>query len=739
MKLRWKRTLSAVSLITALLMGMFTFSAGAVETTAADATFTFSDSGVTAAGDSGYKIEGTDLTINAAGTYLITGSCADGSITVKKGTTGATLILQDLTLTSSEGAPLSCNKETEVVLCATGTNTLTDAEDPADEESTDEAVADAFDGAAIKVKAGASLTITGTGTLTADGTACKNGIKGGSEASIIVDGDLTLNAKAANTALASDGSVEIKSGTVNITAENDGIKSEPDEDDTASAGTVTISGGTITLDTADDAIHSTNALTVTGGTIVINAGDDALHSEYDVIIGTEGALTGPSITVQSCNEGFEGARVFLNSGSGTITASDDGVNAATDMAVSEVAIYVNGGDWYVDAAGDGLDSGGDSTNNSGGDIHLNGGSVEVYGSADSGNSALDFDGQCYADGGTMLAVGMNGMAQTPTSGLSVTFGQGGMGGGFFGGLFGGQSSSVSITKGSTIEVKDSAGSTLYTATGVKSANHVVFTSDALKEGETYTLYVNGTQAATATAAAGNGQGGMQPGQPGGGGQMPGDGSEPPAMPGEGGQMPGDGTEPPAKPGEGGQQPAQPGDTSALPFTDVNSGAWYYPSVVYVYQNGVMNGMSATTFSPETVLTRAQMVQILYNMEGRPTSGSETFSDVDSADWFASAVAWAQKTGLVEGYDATTFGPDDALTRAQAAAILQRYAKYKGESTDGSGSLNFSDASSVPSWAEAAMRWCVSSGILQGMDGALNPNGTATRAQIAAIMSRYLAA
>ena len=139
------------------------------------------------------------------------------------------------------------------------------------------------------------------------------------------------------------------------------------------------------------------------------------------------------------------------------------------------------------------------------------------------------------------------------------------------------------------------------------------------------------------------------------------------------------------------------------------------------------------------LTRAQMVQILYNLEGRPSSGSETFSDVADTDWFAAAVAWAQQTGLVEGYDETTFGPDDALTRAQAATILQRYAKYKGQSAESAGSLSFSDADTVPSWAEAAMRWCVSNGILQGMDGALNPNGTATRAQIAAIMNRYLAA
>ena len=270
---RLRHALPALALILALLAGLFTGTAAAADT-ASDVTFTFTDSGVTASGGSaeGYQISGTDLTINAAGTYTVTGSCADGTITVKKGTTGTT------------SAPLRCNKETEVTLVVTGTNTLTDAEDPANEESTDAAVADAFEGAAVKVKAGASLTITGTGTLNADGSACKNAIKGGSTASITVDGSMTLNLKAANSGLASDGSVEIKSGTLNITAENDGVKSEPDEDDTESAGTVTISGGTITLNTVDDAIHAAGNLTVTGGEITIDSGDDALHTEYDLVM-----------------------------------------------------------------------------------------------------------------------------------------------------------------------------------------------------------------------------------------------------------------------------------------------------------------------------------------------------------------------------------------------------------------------------------------------------------------------
>ena len=732
---RLRHALPAAALVLALLAGLFTGTASAVDT-ASDVTFTFTDSGVTVSDDSaeGYKISGTDLTINAAGTYTVTGNCSDGTITVKKGTTGVTLILSDLTLRSTTSAPLSCNKETGVTLVVTGTNTLTDAEDPANEESTDAAIADAFEGAAIKAKAGASLTITGTGVLNADGSACKNAIKGGSTASITVDGGMTLNLTAANTGLASDGSVEIKSGTLCITAENDGVKAEPDEDDADSAGTVTISGGTITLNTGDDAIHAAGNLTVTGGEITITSGDDALHTEYDLVIGTEGSLTGPRITVLSCVEGFEGARVYLNSGSGSITASDDGVNAATDAAVSEIAIYVNGGSWYVSAGGDGLDSGGDSQNNRGGEIYLNGGTVEVFGSADSGNSALDFDGSCAANGGTLLAVGMSGMAQTPTSGVYVAFGAGGMGGGWGGS--GWQGSGLNIQKGSTIVIKDSSGNTVYSATAAKSANHVVFASSALTSGASYTLYVSGTQTLTATAATGSGQGGQQ----GPGGQQPGfPGGQTP--PDQGGQQPGfPGGQTP--PDQGGQQPGFPGGQTGtgLPFADVAASAWYLDAVRYVYENGVMTGMSQTMFSPDTNLTRAQMVQILYNLEGRPAVSGSSFADVSADAWYASAVAWARSTGVVLGYDENTFGPDDTLTRAQAAAILMRYAAYKGLDTAARGVLSFPDAGDVPDWAHDAMQWCVAKGLLQGTDtGALLPNGTATRAQIATIMTRYLAA
>lgn len=801
--------LITILVLAAMLVGAFTLSAKA----ASAVSFTFTDSGITVSGASeGYEIDGTALKITASGTYTITGSCTDGSITVKKGVTDVTLVLNDLTLSSSTGAPLCCNKSTEVTLSLSGTSTLTDAEDPDDEDSTDEAVADAFEGAVIKVKSGASLTITGTGTLNADGSNCKNGVKGAASATITVESG-TLNITAAKNGLACDNAVIINGGKLNITAGNDAIKAEPDEDDADSKGTITInggeitinatgdgvqatglltitggsidvttfggytkaanlgddsakglksdagvviSGGTFTLNCADDAVHSDADVTITGGTFTIQSGDDAIHSDYVTTLGTEGGSSGPSITVKNSYEGVEGGKVYLHSGTGSITASDDGVNAANDAENYQMAITITGGNWTINAGGDGLDAGGDSRNNSGGDIIITGGVTEVYGAADNGNSALDFDGSMTYSGGTLLAVGMNGMAQTPTSGTYVVFGQSGMGGGFFGGFFGGNtgSSSVNLKSGDSISISDSSGNVLYTATAVKNANHVVFMSDKITSGESYTLQVNGSTAATATASTGSGQSGMQPGGDSSqGGNHPGQGgTQPPSgEPGQGGMTPpsGDpnqgGTIPPTgDPNQGGATPPtenpNSGDSqqTALPFSDVKTSDWFYSAVQYAYENGVMSGMGDGTFSPNTNLTRAQMVQILYNIEGKPAVTGVSFSDVSSGDWYANAVAWAQQNSIVTGYDASTFGPNDSLTRAQAATILMRYAKYKGMDVSEATSLTFTDAANVPDWASDAMQWCAAKGYLQGDENhQLLPNGTATRAQIATIMQRFL--
>ena len=182
------------------------------------------------------------------------------------------------------------------------------------------------------------------------------------------------------------------------------------------------------------------------------------------------------------------------------------------------------------------------------------------------------------------------------------------------------------------------------------------------------------------------------------------------------------------------------ETAGLPFADVASNTWYYDAVEYMYENGLMSGVSDGWFSPDAALTRAQLVQILYALEGRPAvSNSSGFTDVTSADWFADAVGWAAANGVVSGVSAGTFAPNDPLTREQLALILYRYAQYKSYDTTQGGMAvrEFSDYSTISSWALEAMDWAVNAGLLSGTgNGMLSPAGTATRAQVAQILMNF---
>lgn len=591
-------------------------------------SFIFTADAVTAqdAQGSGFKIKGTELTISEAGTYTVSGQCAQGSIKVKKGTKDVVLILDGIELTALDTAPLIVGKESDVQIVVNGENTFTDGETSSDEDSTDAETTENFEGAAVKVKSGAKAVFTGAGTLNVDGSACKNGIKGAATASVIVgqsEGDeLTLKAKAAKNALASDGSVEIRGGKVELTAMGDGLKASPEDEDKDSAGTVTVSGGDITInagedgiqadrgftmtggvldivaagghtktvenggkgiksdkfvtvtggemyiDAADDGIHvnGTNGdekLTITGGKVKVRAADDGLKADYYVVIGTEDGKGQPVIDVSYSTEGIEGAQIDLYSGIGAVKASDDGMNAANkNLENFKYAINVHGGDWYVNANGDGLDSNGD--------LNISGGNTQVFGTPSGGNASLDygdFESKFTVTGGYVVGIGDGGMVVTPTQGNYIMFGtKGGFGPGGPGGPgmpppSGGQgqqqgnppqgqppqggqqqgnppqgqppqggqqdeNSTVKIVEGTKIEIKDSKGDTVYSAVGVKNANNVLYCSSDLKEGEKYTLYLDGKEAESTEAAAGKeGEGGMMPPPPGGG------------KPGENGKMP----------------------------------------------------------------------------------------------------------------------------------------------------------------------------------------------------------
>mgnify|MGYP004612953415 FL=1 len=797
-----KKKLLAALLASALAAGMLPTSACAASSayTSSNATLiSFTDSAVTADGKySGYEIEGTDVSITAAGTYVFSGDCDDGSITVKKGVTGVTLVLNGLTLTNADSAAITLNKTAEAALIAAAgsENTVADTAGANDEN------------AAVKVKSGASLSLSGTGTLTACGNA-KNGIKGASDAVITVD-ELTLNIEAADDGLSCDDELTIKGGRVNITAGGDAVKASPDTDDaenpdTTSLGSVTISGGSITLnaaedgvqadgdltisggtfavtangghtttlsdedasckglkagktlavsggtftvDSADDALHA-NDVTVSGGTLTLASGDDAVHADNDLVVGVKGSssTSNPKIDITASYEGLEGTTVSVYSGDIDVAASDDGVNAAnSDLGErsDKYAINIAGGDLYIDAGSDGLDS-----NN---DINITGGRVEVYGADAMMDAAIDYDGTFTLSGGTLFGAGMEPGAGTQayiavgeTSPSGGKGGHGGMGGGANGGQgmtppsdAGGtagtangnpptppanadgsttppsgdqngqqsgarpekpskdngqqggapmnRESALGIKKGSVITVQDADGKTLYTATALGSMSSVIFSSSDIKEGETYTVLVDGTSVGTATAKLGTSTS-------------------------DGGSF---------APDEN-RNGAQQGSVSG--FGDVPQNSWFADAVKYVSENKLMNGTSTTAFSPNGNMSRGMLMTVLARYAGESTDGGTV--------WYEKGMNWAKNKGVSDGS-----APNASITREQLAAMLYRYAGEPSVSADLSA---YTDTVDISPYASKAVEWCVAKGILSGKSATrLAPQDTATRAECAAMLQRFAA-
>lgn len=819
-----KKKLLAALLASALAAGMLPTSACAANSdyTTSNATLiSLTDSSATAKGKySGYEIDGTDISITAAGTYVFSGDCDNGSITVKKGVTGVTIVLNGLTLTNDDSAAITLNKTAEAsLIAASGTvNTVADTADSNDEN------------AAVKVKSGATLAISGTGTLTVDGNA-KNGIKGASDAVITV-AEVKLNINAANDGLSCDDELKITGGTLNITAGGDAVKASPDTDDTENpdttslgnvtisggsltlnatedgiqadgdltisggtfnvtangghttsltddsasckgfkaGGTLTVTGGTLTVDSADDALHSNTDVTITGGTLTLATGDDAVHADNDLTVGTKGSssTSTPRINITASYEGLEGTTVNVYSGDIDVVSSDDGVNAANSKIgerSDKFAINIAGGDLYIDAGSDGLDS-----NN---DINITGGKVEVYGADAVMDAAIDYDGTFTLSGGTLFGAGMEPTAGTQAYiavGETSPSGGGGMGGpnGGQGGpngsadsttgttngnpptpptdvsgntmtppnfsgntstdgttttpptkpsgdtTNGGQQgtlpnreSAIGIKEGSVITVQDSSGKTLYTATALGSMSSVIFSSADIKEGETYTVLVDGTSVGTATAKLGTADSSS---------------SNSTFNPGQGGQ-------------NGGQTAnGSQNQTTVGGFKDVLQNSWFANAVQYVTSNNLMNGTSSTAFSPNANMSRAMLATVLYRMSGDTAQAGSAFRDVSPSAYYAAAVNWASNKGIVNGTSASTFSPNANITREQLAAMLYRYA---GE-PDGSADLSaYTDAGSVSAYAQKAVQWCVKNGILTGKTAnTLAPKATATRAECATMLQRF---
>ena len=790
-----KKKLLAALLTSALAAGMLPTSACAAShyTTANATLVTLTDSSATAKGKyTGYEIDGTDVSITAAGTYVFSGDCDNGSITVKKGVTGVTIVLNGLTLTNDDSAAITLNKTAEASLIAAAgtTNTVADTEGSSDEN------------AAVKVKSGAALAIGGTGTLTVDGNA-KNGIKGAADAAITV-AEVKLNINAADDGLSCDDELKITGGTLNITAGGDAVKASPDtgdteNPDTTSLGNVTITGGTLTLnatedgiqadgdltisggtfhvktngghttaltddsasckgfkaggaltvtggtltvDSADDALHAGTDVTISGGTLTLATGDDGAHADNDLVIGTKGAssTSTPRINITASYEGLEGTTVTVYGGDIDVVASDDGVNAANSTLgerSDKYAISIAGGDLYIDAGSDGLDS-----NN---DISMTGGKVEVYGADAMMDAAIDYDGTFTLSGGTLFGAGMEPSAgtqayiavgETSPSGGGMGGGPNGQGGGqgmtppgdangtngnrptppnFSGntstdGTFtpptkpsGGKAdgkpsgnlpnreSALGIKEGSVITVQDSSGKTLCTATALGSMSSVIFSSADIKEGETYTVLVDGASVGTAEAKLGTTDSSSSMGT--------------------------------FKPGQGGQPNQNGSQVTVGSFKDVPQNSWFASAVQYVTSSSLMNGTSTTAFSPSATMSRGMLMTVLARYAGESTEGGTV--------WYEKGMNWAKNKGISDGS-----APNRNITREQLAAMLYRYA---GE-PDGAADLSaYADAGSVSAYAEKAVQWCVKNGILTGKTSStLAPKATATRAECAAMLQRFAA-
>ena len=504
----------------------------AAETTsynAADAlTLTFTDSGITGSG-SGVEISGTALTISEPGTYLLTGSCADGSVKVKKGTADVTLILSDLSLTSSTTAPITCGKSSVVtIVSADGTtNTLTDAAQNNDTEYPDNTDAE---NAVIKGKDGAQVVLCGSGSLTLNANG-KNGIKSGT----------------ADSETAQDASLTIRELTLTINAP------------------------------VNDAINAEQLLNVESGTLTLDAADDALHCDLVMNIGADGT-DGPTLTIINAYEGIEAAALNIASGSIDITCQDDCLNAGNSSLTNYgFEINISGGTLRAyTTAGDGFDSNGTMT--------ISGGDIEVWTANAADNQPLDADGGITVTGGTVLAAGSSsGMGMTLTAEQPyVTFGsgRGGMGGSFGGGQrpepgeqpadgerpeqpgitdaqpdnaptppqgeaenapqgapgtgeegtqqpptmqpnTNTDSAGVSLTAGDAFTITDADGTAVYSGTAVCNASYLFYSSAALSTDAVYTLQTE-SASAESTAQTGTSGSGMAGGM---GGQRPNDGRQ----------------------------------------------------------------------------------------------------------------------------------------------------------------------------------------------------------------------
>lgn len=512
----------------------------AEDTTVADSgdavAIVLSDAGSTADSDA-VSVSGSTVTITAGGTYVVSGALSDGQLRVEAKDATVTLILNGVDIHSETTAPLFVRKSDKTILTlADGSqNRLSDSTTLVYEDTENEEPSAAlFSKSDLVINGSGQLTVDAVfndGIVSRDGLKVAGGIVVvnaaddalmGRDYVLIGGGDLTLNAdgdgiKSTNDAGETVGFVAVEGGRIAITSGADGIQAQTtltvtggditvtanggsangsanlgndfgwgwsDTTDTDSTGKglkagamLSITGGTVNIDAADDALHSNDTLQIGGGEITAAAGDDGAHAD------TALTVSAGTLTVTTCYEGLEAATVTVEGGHTSITASDDGVNASSGsteaegdrggmggdpFAADDSMFYIRGGTLIVDAQGDGLDSNGS--------IEMSGGTVYVCGPSNSGNGTFDYASKFSITGGSLIAVGSSGMAQTPSSNTQNAVVWGG----------------CSLGSGSTFAVTDDSGEVLMQITASRTANWAYVTTPDMETGADYTLSCDGT-------------------------------------------------------------------------------------------------------------------------------------------------------------------------------------------------------------------------------------------------------
>ena len=441
-----------------------------------------------------YKTFDVELTethnITEGGVYNLTGTISNGLITIET-SENVKLVLNNVSITNTNGPCIYVKEADNVViyLAEGSTNKLEDSASYADEYTATDVDVDG----AIYSKA--DLIFDGTGTLNVTSN-YKDAIVGKDDL-VISNGNYVISSK--DDAIRGKDSVYIIDGKFEISAKGDGIKSTNDTDD--NKGFVCIEGGNFSITSENDAIQATKDILISNGDFTISAVDDAIHSDAKLVINNG------TINITKSEEGLEGSNVTINGGDIKVVSTDDGINASdgsgstemqgpgerqmagnasqssnntasTNNSTDELSIVINGGNIYVNAAGDGIDSNGS--------VYVTGGNVLVDGPTNNGNGALDYNNEFKITGGTVIAGGSSGMAQGASNSSTI-----------YSVLINFESSNAA---GTVVSITDESGNQVASYTGTKAFTSLVVATDKLKANTTYKIMVNGSEYKTFTTS-----------------------------------------------------------------------------------------------------------------------------------------------------------------------------------------------------------------------------------------------